>query len=359
MWHRAILVPCLGLAVALDLRSPKEDFDFQASLDEALREQSPKRQALLAQSSRQAPALRPATSPVERVESDASSAAEISQEAENELSLEEGLDVFPAEDMRSIERLISQERSAREAPAHQGSALDELATATAVLQSSTALTAPAPAPAPGPASPAPGPAPVLGAPVPAPAPGPAKSPVSAPGPAPGPAPSGGWPAGKPIKLVSEKLCLQLSDATKALSCSVVTQISGEPEGCECRLQGNSCPAADLEMGFTGVSPSAVIPVIKTPGETVILCMYWQWIDQPDRSKELAADKQVTKRLAEQILRESYNNVAAAVQPVTEIMAAATTLAPPKIPVGQIREFLKEKLLSTPAPSGAPAAAPSA
>lgn len=345
MWCRALLVPFL--AAALDVRL-KEDFDFQTSLDEALREQSPKRQALLAESSRPAQkALRPVSKADQShaVEPDTARAAEISQEAENELSLEEGLDIFPADDMSRIEQLVAQERSAREAP--QEVLPDQLAVATSALLSSKSI-APAPQSVPLGQDPAPAGSP---------APGPASSPAASPAASPGPAPSGGWPAGKPIKLVSEKLCLQLSEATEAMSCSVVTQISGEPEGCECRLRGNSCPAADLEMGFTGVSPSAVLPVIKTPGETVILCMYWQWIDEPDRSKQLSADKQVTKRLAEQILRESYNNVAAAVQPVTEVMAAATTLAPPKIPVGQIRELLKENFLSTPAPGPAPAASP--
>jgi len=342
MWCRALLLPFL--AAALDVRL-KEDFDFQTSLDEALREQSPKRQALLAESSRPAQkALRPVSKADQShaVEPDTSRAAEISQETENELSAEEGLDIFPADDMSRIQQLVVQEQSAR-AGTPQEVLPDQLAVATSALLGSKSF-APAPQSFP------------LGQ-APAPAGSPAAAPASPPAASPGPAPSGGWPAGKPIKLVSEKLCLQLSEATEAMSCSVVTQISGEPEGCECRLRGNSCPAADLEMGFTGVSPSAVLPVVKTPGETVILCMYWQWIDEPDRSKQLSADKQVTKRLAEQILRDSYNNVAAAVQPVTEVMAAATTLAPPKIPVGQIRELLKENFLTTPAPGPAPSAPP--
>lgn len=179
----------------------------------------------------------------------------------------------------------------------------------------------------------------------------AASPASAPATS-----SGGFAFGEPVELVSEASCLKLSKATGAMSCRIVAEISGEPEGCECRLMGSTCPPASRALGFTGVSPSQALPVLKSPGQFVTLCMYWQWLDQPDRSKQVAEDKAETKRLANQYLRAGYDSVAEAVKPVSKMLAATTTFLGPEVSIDQVRDVLVERLFST-APPTVPATAP--
>lgn len=82
--------------------------------------------------------------------------------------------------------------------------------------------------------------------------------------------------------VSAQLCGVLSGDLKANGCSLVTYLSGAPEGCECQVPGSSCPAPP--SGFTGVTPSTPFTVGSA---TVILCMYWQWSDNTGAGK--AAD----------------------------------------------------------------------
>lgn len=196
---------------------------------------------------------------------------------------------------------------------------------------------------------------------PAAAPGTAASPALAPAPmaspaAAAPAVSGGFAFGEPVELVSEASCLKLSKATGALSCRIVSEISGEPEGCECRLMGSTCPPASRALGFTGVSPSQAIPVLKTAGQFVTLCMYWQWFDEPDRSKLVAEDKEETKLLANQYLQQGYDSVAEAVKPVVDMLASTTTFLGPQVSIDQVKNVVRERLFSTTPPmASAPAA----
>jgi len=82
--------------------------------------------------------------------------------------------------------------------------------------------------------------------------------------------------------VTVKNCKDFSAEIGAMGCSLVTQISGFPEGCECQLRASSCPAyASTKSGasvFTGTSQSDTL-------FGVTLCMYWQWLDAPDKSAE--------------------------------------------------------------------------
>jgi len=82
--------------------------------------------------------------------------------------------------------------------------------------------------------------------------------------------------------VSAHMCGVLAGDLKANGCSLVTYLSGAPEGCECTVPGASCPGPP--SGFTGVTPSTPFTVGSA---TVILCMYWQWSDNTGAGK--AAD----------------------------------------------------------------------
>lgn len=117
-------------------------------------------------------------------------------------------------------------------------------------------------------------------------------------------------ATKPAKsppLVSMVVCAKAAQQLKAMSCSLVTQISGSPEGCECRMKAKKCPAVRRDLGFTGVSPSIPFSPPQLGGQSVILCMYWQWLAPQDRSKE---DKQVaeeTKEMTIDLVKAAHHN----------------------------------------------------
>jgi len=120
-------------------------------------------------------------------------------------------------------------------------------------------------------------------------------------------------ATKPAKsppLVSMVVCAKAAQQLKAMSCSLVTQISGFPEGCECRMKAKKCPAVRRDLGFTGVSPSIPFSPPQLGGQSVILCMYWQWLKPQDRSKE---DKQVaeeTKEMTINLVKAAHLNAEA-------------------------------------------------
>merc|ERR1719161_3480370 len=98
-------------------------------------------------------------------------------------------------------------------------------------------------------------------------------------------------------LVSMVVCAKAAKLMKAMSCSMVTQISGYPEGCECRMKAKKCPAVRKDLGFTGVSPSIPLSPPQLAGTTVILCMYWQWLKPQDRSKEDQLVAEQSKEMA--------------------------------------------------------------
>eukprot|EP00933_Yihiella_yeosuensis_P040889 TRINITY_DN3529_c0_g1_i3.p1 TRINITY_DN3529_c0_g1~~TRINITY_DN3529_c0_g1_i3.p1 ORF type:complete len:448 (+),score=93.32 TRINITY_DN3529_c0_g1_i3:98-1441(+) len=159
--------------------------------------------------------------------------------------------------------------------------------------------------------------------------------------APGPAPAVGAVAGE-MQLVTEETCAKAAKATDALSCSLITQISGKPDGCECRYMGSACPEADKSLGFTGMSPSHVIPVPQT-GDSVILCMYWQWFEYKDRSAETESRRDETKKMALDYLRQGFQTVVDAVQPQAEFYATVTTTPIPLIDRGKVEQAVLHAL----------------
>jgi len=115
-------------------------------------------------------------------------------------------------------------------------------------------------------------------------------------------------ATKPAKsapLVSTVVCDKAAQQLEAMSCSLVTQISGYPEGCECRMKAKECPAVRHDLGFTGVSPSVPFSPPQLGGQTVIQCMYWQWLPSQDRSKETAQAAKETKEMAVSLVKAAH------------------------------------------------------
>jgi len=108
-------------------------------------------------------------------------------------------------------------------------------------------------------------------------------------------------------LVSMPVCAKAQKEMKAMSCSLVTQISGYPEGCECRMKAKKCPAVRRDLGFTGVSPSIPLSPPQLAGVTVILCMYWQWLPPVDRSKEAAEQQTAVNEDAQALVRSANAN----------------------------------------------------
>jgi len=143
---------------------------------------------------------------------------------------------------------------------------------------------------------------------------------------------------KPAKsppLVSMVVCAKAAKALKAMSCSLVTQISGYPEGCECRMKAKKCPAVRKDLGFTGVSPSIPLSPPQLGGVTVILCMYWQWLKQPDRSEEATKAAYDTRELANEYVKVANDHatlLAKAVALPWYAATAAPTFMPTTMPI---------------------------
>jgi hypothetical protein len=117
-------------------------------------------------------------------------------------------------------------------------------------------------------------------------------------------------ASKPAEhppLVSMVVCAKAARELKAMSCSLVTQISGYPEGCECRMKAKKCPAVRKDLGFTGLSPSLPLSPPQLGGTTVILCMYWQWLKPVDRSKENQLVAEQSKEMAIKLVEGAHKN----------------------------------------------------
>lgn len=138
---------------------------------------------------------------------------------------------------------------------------------------------------------------------------------------------------KPAKfppLVSMVVCAKAAKELKAMSCSLVTQISGYPEGCECRMKAKKCPAVRRDLGFTGVSPSVPLSPPQLGGATVMLCMYWQWLAPQDRSKE-NADAAEEARKAATALVNAANTFAEGNAKVVASAYYGVTAAPTILP----------------------------
>lgn len=106
-------------------------------------------------------------------------------------------------------------------------------------------------------------------------------------------------------MVTRKVCAEMAKKTKAMKCDIVTQISGTPEGCECQLLAKSCPPADKNLGFTGVSPSMTLSLPQMGGLSVILCMYWQWLPPPDKSEAIAEAHDASVKMANQFVDAAH------------------------------------------------------
>lgn len=137
--------------------------------------------------------------------------------------------------------------------------------------------------------------------------------------------------------VTEQACGQLAKKTKAMTCSLVTQISGVPEGCECQLMADKCPPADKGLGFTGLSADAPVSLPEMEGLTVILCMYWQWLpagNPAEKAKDTAAAAAQNKKDAIQYMTAAHiyaggaKGVADALWPATPTPFATTPPPPP-------------------------------
>mmetsp|Transcript_58784 Transcript_58784/g.182604 ORF Transcript_58784/g.182604 Transcript_58784/m.182604 type:complete len:175 (-) Transcript_58784:43-567(-) len=82
--------------------------------------------------------------------------------------------------------------------------------------------------------------------------------------------------------VTREVCDKAAAQVGATSCSVVTPVSGELEGCECRVEAASCPDTAVDgLDFEGVSPSMPFSLPEMGGITVVLCTYWRWPPAPE------------------------------------------------------------------------------
>jgi hypothetical protein len=158
-------------------------------------------------------------------------------------------------------------------------------------------------------------------------------------------------APKSPPLVSMPICAKAKKKLKAMSCSLVTQISGYPEGCECRMKAKKCPGVLKDLGFTGVSPSVPFSPPQLGGASVILCMYWQWLKPPDRSQENEAAAEETKAFANELVKaanfhaeQGAKTVATALYGVTQPPLTFTTTYP--IPPTPMPIFEPVRFLST-------------
>lgn len=152
-------------------------------------------------------------------------------------------------------------------------------------------------------------------------------------------------------LVSMPICAKAKKKLKAMSCSLVTQISGYPEGCECRIKAKKCPGVLKDLGFTGVSPSVPFSPPQLGGASVILCMYWQWLKPPDRSHEDDAAAEETKAFANELVtaanfhaEQGAKTVATALYGMTTPPMTFTTTYP--IPPTPMPIFEPVRFLST-------------
>merc|ERR1740123_159010 len=130
--------------------------------------------------------------------------------------------------------------------------------------------------------------------------------------------------------ISRVTCDMAAAKLGAMSCSLVTQVSSAPEGCECRMQADTCPDPDPSFGFTGVNPSVPFPVAEMPGLTVILCLFWQW-PRPgpltDLRKKEAHER--AQNLAETLANQARAAAALAAQ---RYLDPLTTQPPPPPPI---------------------------
>eukprot|EP00397_Hematodinium_sp_SG-2012_P053189 GEMP01063347.1.p1 GENE.GEMP01063347.1~~GEMP01063347.1.p1 ORF type:complete len:248 (+),score=45.94 GEMP01063347.1:104-745(+) len=122
-------------------------------------------------------------------------------------------------------------------------------------------------------------------------------------------------------------CKELQERIGALKCSLVTYISGYPEGCECRMT-KKCPPVPSDMGFTGLSPSDTVNFPQMGDISVSLCMYWQMRAPIDNS---AADAKAKSDSVVRATKLVDDAVAAASANAAVIGNALWTVTPTPFP----------------------------
>lgn len=161
-------------------------------------------------------------------------------------------------------------------------------------------------------------------------------------------------------LVSMATCDKATKKLSAMSCSLVTQISGSPEGCECRFEASKCPPVDQDLGFTGVSPSMPLSPPQLGGLTVILCMYWQWLPPPDRTQAKQEATAEVQDYADGLVRVAHDRAMTISKKVADGVWAGTLPPAPLTTTAPIpaREIIFGTLPpTTPFPGWPPAGAP--
>merc|ERR1719171_3243186 len=103
-----------------------------------------------------------------------------------------------------------------------------------------------------------------------------------------------------------------------IGCALTAAVTGAPDGCECRLNGNKCPfdggggkltgPPKDTLNLTGISPGVPYSNPALGGSSVINCMYWFWPDAQaaDTSEQKAASIDAVKSLV-----DAANSTAAA------------------------------------------------
>jgi len=109
--------------------------------------------------------------------------------------------------------------------------------------------------------------------------------------------------------VNAATCKELEASIGAMQCSLVTYISGYPEGCECQLT-KPCPPFPEELGFTGLSPSDTVSFPQTGDIKVSLCMYWQMRAPSQKPANNAESVQRAQNLVKQAIDQATANSAA-------------------------------------------------
>lgn len=143
-----------------------------------------------------------------------------------------------------------------------------------------------------------------------------------------PPPAAGAPADTPVNVA---ICDQLKTRIDAMSCSLVTYVSGVPEGCECQMT-HGCPPYVEDLGFTGMSPSDTINLPEMGDISVTLCMYWQWKGDPTSFSEDAAEHQGAVERAKAFVKKAVDDATAKAEAAAARLWALTPSPPPPPPI---------------------------
>jgi len=169
---------------------------------------------------------------------------------------------------------------------------------------------------------------------------------------------------KLVPEVDQELCDEWKAKSGARSCSLVTQISGVPEGCECQLD-KPCPGFDESLGFSGLSPSEVVNLPAMGPIKLQLCMYWHWKlkaeepPKPTETDDFAAAVTKTKELIKDAVDQAYKKgVEAAAEHLWGLTAPPPPpKAPAPAPAARAPAPAPAPLISIAAMSPAPASPP--